>query len=78
MWLKCFVFENEDKGFFYIVNTMAVVELRVPYEQPWAFLEFIEAEWRTNTSVNLTLLVKITDCRLVGAKHLSEPLLEYC
>ena len=41
-------------------------------------LKLIEAEWRIYTSVNLPLLVKIMTCRLIGAKPLSEPLLEYC
>ena len=37
----------------------------------------IEAEWRKYASVNLPSLVQIMACRLVGAKPLPEPMLEY-
>ena len=40
-------------------------------------LKLIEAEWRRYASVNLSSLVQIMACRLVGAKPLSEPMLEY-
>ena len=39
---------------------------------------FTEAEWRVYASENLPSLVQIMACRLVGAKPLSEPILEYC
>ena len=38
----------------------------------------IEAEGHIYVSVNLSSLVQIVACRLVGANPLSEPLLEYC
>ena len=38
----------------------------------------VEAEWRIYASVNFPPLVQIMACRLVGAKPLSEPMLEYC
>ena len=38
----------------------------------------IEAKWRIYASVNLPSLVQIMACRLVGAKPLSKPMLEYC
>ena len=38
----------------------------------------IEAGWCIYASVNLPSLVHIMACRLVGAKPLSEPMLEYC
>ena len=37
-----------------------------------------ETEWGINASVNWPPLVQIIVCRLVGAKNLSEPMLEYC
>ena len=37
----------------------------------------IEAKWRIYTSVIWPSLVKIMACRQVGAKPLSEPMLEY-
>ena len=40
-------------------------------------VKLIEAEWRRYASVNLSSLVQIMACRLVGAKPLSEPMLEY-
>ena len=39
--------------------------------------KLIEAERRIYASVDLPLLVQIMVCRLVGAKPLSEPMLEY-
>ena len=36
-----------------------------------------EAEWRIYALVNYPSLVQIMACRLVGAKPLSEPMLEY-
>ena len=42
------------------------------------FYQLIEAEWRIYASVNLPSLVQIMACRLVGAKPLSELMLEYC
>ena len=43
------------------------------------FLSLIdEAEWRIYASVNYQPLVQIMACRLVGAKPLSKPMLEYC
>ena len=39
--------------------------------------KLIEAEWRMYASVNLSSLVQIKACRLVGAKPLSEPMLHY-
>ena len=41
-------------------------------------LQLIETEWRRYASVNLPSLVQIMTCRLVGAKPLSEPMIEYC
>ena len=38
----------------------------------------IEAEWRIYASVQITTLVQIMACRLIGAKPLSEPMLDYC
>ena len=38
----------------------------------------IEAEWRIYASVNFSFLVQIMACRLVGAKPLSTPRMEYC
>ena len=38
----------------------------------------IEAKWRIYASVQIPTLVQIMACRLVGAKPLSEPMLEYC
>ena len=38
----------------------------------------IEAEWRMYASINKPSFVQIMACRLVGAKPLSEPTLEYC
>ena len=38
----------------------------------------IEGEWRIYASVNKPTLVYKMACRLVGAKPLSEPMLEYC
>ena len=40
--------------------------------------QLIEAEWRIYTSVIQPPLVQIMACRLVSAKPLSEPMLEYC
>ena len=40
--------------------------------------ELTEAEGRIYASVNLPLLVQIMACHLIGAKPLSEPMLEYC
>ena len=40
-------------------------------------LQLIEAEWRIYASVIKPSLVQIMACRLVGAKPLSEPMLEY-
>ena len=42
------------------------------------FLFNIEAEGRIYASVNQSAFVQIMACRLVGAKPLSEPMLEYC
>ena len=39
--------------------------------------KLIQAEWRIYASANLPSLVQIIACRLVGAKPLSEPMLEY-
>ena len=39
--------------------------------------KLIEAERRIYASVDLPSLVQIMACRLVGAKSLSEPMLEY-
>ena len=39
--------------------------------------EIIEVKWCIYTSVNLPSLVQIMACRLVGAKPLSEPMVEY-
>ena len=40
--------------------------------------KFIEAELRIYVSVKLPALVQMMAWRLVGAKPLSEPMLEYC
>ena len=40
--------------------------------------QLIQADLRIYASVNLPSLVRIMACRLVGAKPLSEPMLEYC
>ena len=38
----------------------------------------LRPEWRIYVSVNSPSLVQIIACRLIGAKPLSEPMLEYC
>ena len=38
----------------------------------------IEAEWHIYASINYPSLVQIMACDLIGAKPLSEPMLEYC
>ena len=43
-----------------------------------SFVKLIEADWRIYSSVNRPSLVQIMACRLVGAKPLSEPMMEYC
>ena len=40
--------------------------------------QLIEAEWRIYASVHWPSLDQIMACHLVGAKPLSEPMLEYC
>ena len=40
--------------------------------------QLIEAVWRIYASVNFPSLAQIMACRLVGAKPLSKPMLEYC
>ena len=40
--------------------------------------QLIEAECRILPSINLSSLVQIMACRLIGAKPLSEPMLDYC
>ena len=40
--------------------------------------QFIEAEWCIYASVNWQPLIQIMACRLVGAKPLSEPVMEHC
>ena len=40
--------------------------------------ELIEAEWRIYASVKWSSLFQLMACRLVGAKPLSDPMLEYC
>ena len=37
-----------------------------------------EAKRRIYAPVNYPILVKIMGCRLIGAKPLSEPLMDYC
>ena len=44
----------------------------------WPLINSFEAEWRRYASVNEPSLVKIMACRLVGAKPLFEPMLDYC
>ena len=44
----------------------------------WIIIKIIEAEWRIYASINYPSLVQIMACRLIGAKPLSEPMLEYC
>ena len=43
----------------------------------WNVNQLIEAEWRIYAWVNFPSLVQIMACRLIGAKPLSEPMLEY-
>ena len=43
----------------------------------WVQILFIEAERRIYATVNMPTLVQKVACRLIGAKPLSEPMLEY-
>ena len=53
-----------------IIQTFPVVVLEK--------IKLIEAEWRIYALVNLSSLFQIMACRLIGAKPLSEPMLDYC
>ena len=66
------------------ITPMVLVDLLGGYAKwqklPWGMMTLllIEANCRLYASVSQQLLVQIVACRLVGAKPLTEPMLECC
>ena len=48
------------------------------FKEYWCVYQLIEAEWPIYALANIPPLVQIMACRLVGAKPLSEPMMECC
>ena len=63
-------------SFYILVNTF--ISHGIMYDIALTRIQFIEAEWRIYAPVNCPSLVQIMTCRLVGAKPLSEPRMDYC
>ena len=77
MAVYCEYFET----MFSVVTRIVCVSYLTFYTRMYCVYTYhylIEAERRIYASVNLQSLFQIMACRLVGAKPLSETMLEYC
>ena len=75
---------SRSGGFIILFMISIYTPIMIYYSNGWQLInqcissENNEAEWRIYASVNIPSLVQIMACRLVGAKPLSKPMLEYC